>query len=445
MGYLFRRLRARKLGQWMLAYLAGAFVTVQIMDALEGALALSQRVQLTVLAVLVTGFAATAVVAWYHGEKGRQAVTIPELLALALVVVLGGAGTSLLWIGDPPRQAHAEAPATVPDTTRVRVVGEGSADDTPPVAVARPTPNSRRSPVQDRPEPAVARSLEGAASELERAQVDFRVTPSEATLGVGDSVRIAVEGEGPIRVRWESRDPSVALVSSDGLVLGIAPGFAEITASSREDQFTTRVTVTSARVASLRILPLGRLRIGDVVEPTLITQLSDGRIDSARVAAWSSTDPRVLEVGPRGRTLIRGAGAAALVAVIDSVVDSLEVVVAPARVRDVRERSVPTIAVLGQALEAYRRALEAGDIDAVRVAYPGISARQISGWETLFGLGDIVVHFSDITVRAVTPDAATLEFEQTVNGERVEANVTRFEATLVAPEGTWRIQRLVSL
>jgi TolB-like protein len=91
-----RRLKERKLVQWALAYLAGAFVVFQLLDALEGPLGLTVPVQRAVLAVVGIGFFLTLVLAWYHGEKGRQRVSGPELMMIAILLVIAGMGLSLL-------------------------------------------------------------------------------------------------------------------------------------------------------------------------------------------------------------------------------------------------------------------------------------------------------------------------------------------------------------
>ena len=64
---LLQRRKKRKIVQWTLGYLAGAFVVLQLMDALEGPLGLGQAVQQGVLVLLVVGFPVTLVLAWYHG------------------------------------------------------------------------------------------------------------------------------------------------------------------------------------------------------------------------------------------------------------------------------------------------------------------------------------------------------------------------------------------
>ena len=63
-----RRLKDRKIVQWALAYLAGAFVVFQLLDALSEPLGLTTTIQRGILAVVVVGFFITLVLAWYHGK-----------------------------------------------------------------------------------------------------------------------------------------------------------------------------------------------------------------------------------------------------------------------------------------------------------------------------------------------------------------------------------------
>jgi TolB-like protein/Tfp pilus assembly protein PilF len=93
---LLQRLKERKLVQWVLAYLAGAFVVVQLLDGLEGALGLTPTIQRGILVLVAIGFFITFILAWYHGEKGRQRVSGPELLMVAALLVVGGVALTLL-------------------------------------------------------------------------------------------------------------------------------------------------------------------------------------------------------------------------------------------------------------------------------------------------------------------------------------------------------------
>ncbi len=93
---LLQRLKDSKLVQWALAYLAGAFVLFQLLDALETPLALTATVQRSILVIVGIGFFITLILAWYHGEKGRQWVSGPELLMVAALLVVAGVALSTL-------------------------------------------------------------------------------------------------------------------------------------------------------------------------------------------------------------------------------------------------------------------------------------------------------------------------------------------------------------
>ncbi len=72
MPTLLQRLKERKLFQWALAYLAGAWLVFQGIEVLAEPWNLSEAVQRTIHVLLGIGFLVTLVLAWYHGEKGRQ-------------------------------------------------------------------------------------------------------------------------------------------------------------------------------------------------------------------------------------------------------------------------------------------------------------------------------------------------------------------------------------
>jgi TolB-like protein len=113
MGSFLQRLKERKLVQWALAYLAGAFVIFQLLDALETPLGLTATLQQAILLIIGIGFFLTLVLAWYHGEKGRQRVSGPELLMIALLLVITGGVLSILSGG--PQVSEPTGPAISAD------------------------------------------------------------------------------------------------------------------------------------------------------------------------------------------------------------------------------------------------------------------------------------------------------------------------------------------
>ena len=93
-------LKQRKLFQWSVAYLAGAWLTVQLVDVLGAHWGMPDYFARALDIALVIGFFLTLVVAWYHGDKGRQRVSGPELLLIGGLFAVGGLGLGLLGNGE---------------------------------------------------------------------------------------------------------------------------------------------------------------------------------------------------------------------------------------------------------------------------------------------------------------------------------------------------------
>jgi serine/threonine-protein kinase len=87
-------LKQRKLVQWALAYIAAAFALIQVVDVVASQFGWPESLRRGITLALGVGFVVTLVIAWYHGEKGRQRVSGAELLLIALVLAIGG---GVLW------------------------------------------------------------------------------------------------------------------------------------------------------------------------------------------------------------------------------------------------------------------------------------------------------------------------------------------------------------
>jgi hypothetical protein len=74
-----QRLKQRKLVQWAIAYIAFAFALIQVVDVVVD----SYDWPHLVFGVLVLGFVVMLLLAWYHGERGAQRISGPELLLIA--------------------------------------------------------------------------------------------------------------------------------------------------------------------------------------------------------------------------------------------------------------------------------------------------------------------------------------------------------------------------
>ena len=69
---ILQRLKERKLVQWAVAYLAAGWELLQVLDFLRENFAVPVTVVQRVTLLLAGGLMAVIVVAWYHGDRGRQ-------------------------------------------------------------------------------------------------------------------------------------------------------------------------------------------------------------------------------------------------------------------------------------------------------------------------------------------------------------------------------------
>lgn len=96
MNDLWQRLKQRKLVQWALAYVAAAFALLQGIDIVAQPFGWPESIERILIIAICVGFFVTLLLAWYHGEQGRQRASGTELLLIALVIVLAVSG-GLLW------------------------------------------------------------------------------------------------------------------------------------------------------------------------------------------------------------------------------------------------------------------------------------------------------------------------------------------------------------
>jgi TolB-like protein len=123
MNSFWQRLRERKLVQWGLAYLAGAWLVLQVATLLGGQFEFSPGLLRGLTVLLAVGFFGSLVIAWYHGERGQQNVTAAEVLMLAALLVIAGGVVRLANPVAPPAVVAQDAPeAPISDGASVAVL-----------------------------------------------------------------------------------------------------------------------------------------------------------------------------------------------------------------------------------------------------------------------------------------------------------------------------------
>ena len=108
---LIERLKERKLVQWALAYLAGGWVLLQVLDLLSDTYGWPAIIMRLTPVLLGVGLLGVLVLAWYHGEQGRQQVSGAELLMLSGVLAIAG---GVVWLASGREPQVASGGVTPP-------------------------------------------------------------------------------------------------------------------------------------------------------------------------------------------------------------------------------------------------------------------------------------------------------------------------------------------
>jgi TolB-like protein len=85
---IWDELKERRITQVVIAYLAGGWIVLAGVDQLVDRQVLPELYYRLALVLFVGGIAAALILGWYHGEKGKQEATLPELVMLAVVTVI---------------------------------------------------------------------------------------------------------------------------------------------------------------------------------------------------------------------------------------------------------------------------------------------------------------------------------------------------------------------
>ena len=97
------KLRRRKVVQWGIAYAAGAWGLLQGLAYVSETFDWPRQVQQVGTLALLIGLPVVLVIAWYHGDRGQQRMSAPELTILTLLFLVGG---GIFWLyqrgGDTP-------------------------------------------------------------------------------------------------------------------------------------------------------------------------------------------------------------------------------------------------------------------------------------------------------------------------------------------------------
>ena len=170
------------------------------------------------------------------------------------------------------------------------------------------------------------------------------VTPSTTSVTVGGSVTLSAilhDASGATlsgrTVTWSTNAPTIATVSSTGLVSATGAGTATIAAASEGKNGGATVTVTPVPVASVAVSPAtASLSVGQTVTLSATAKDAGGNVLSGRSVTWSSTTPSVATVSANGVVTAVDAGSATITATIQGQASTAQITVTPAPVATVQ-------------------------------------------------------------------------------------------------------------
>jgi uncharacterized protein YjdB len=134
------------------------------------------------------------------------------------------------------------------------------------------------------------------------------VSPRTANLLVGGVLQLnatSLDAAGGVLARravtWLSSNPAVAVITSQGLLTGVAPGSATISATVEGQTGTIPVTVASASVASVTLTPSsGYLPTGVSVPLQAVLRDVNNTVLTDRTIGWTTSDPAIASVTTSG-------------------------------------------------------------------------------------------------------------------------------------------------
>ena len=174
--------------------------------------------------------------------------------------------------------------------------------------------------------------------------VTVLVDPGSGTIVVGHTIQLnaSTYKSGGLQVTgrtvtWSSADPSVATVSSAGLVTGIgAGGPIAITATSEGKSGSAQITVTPIPVASVTVTGPGSIARDATAQFTATPKDANGVTLTGRAVTWSSGNTGVASVSSSGVvTGVSEGGPVSIVATIEGITGSAQVTVTPLPVNQV--------------------------------------------------------------------------------------------------------------
>lgn len=237
-------------------------------------------------------------------------------------------------------------------------------------------------------------------------------------------------------VTWSSNNTAVATVSSTGVVTGVSPGAATITATSEGKSGSAAITITVAPVGSVTVSPsTATVIVLGTTTLTAVVKDVNGTVVTNRLVTWSSSSPLVASVSSNGVVsgLVPGTSTITATSEGKSGTSVVTVTLAPVASVTVTPTSVSVPSgstmqftatlkdALGNVLTGRTVTWSSGNTATATVSASGLATAVLIGStaitatsEGVSGSGTITVTSGPVATVQVTPPSATIAVNGTV-------------------------------
>jgi uncharacterized protein YjdB len=274
--------------------------------------------------------------------------------------------------------------------------------------------------------------INGTASVLVSAVsvASVRLDQASATLFEGERLTlsaISLDKRGNTlsgrAVSWESSNPSVASVTSGGVITAVSAGRVSITVRSDGQAASAQLEVKRRTVASVAVVTNGNLLyLGETLTAAVTVRDAFGVPLSDRPVAWSSSNSSVAAVSTTGQITAVSPGAVVITAAVEGVQGTVTV--------EVKRRTVASVAVatngnilnVGQTLTATATASDASGVTVAggpvlwSSSNSSVAAVSTSGQITAVSMGTAVITAAIEGVQGSVTVLVGLGAGQTVTG-----------------------------
>jgi trimeric autotransporter adhesin len=231
------------------------------------------------------------------------------------------------------------------------------------------------------------------------------IAPPTATVAVGASVPLSAEaldasGKALVgrRMVWASSNPSIATVSNDGTVTGVAIGSVQIAASTEGKSAVAQITVNPTPVGSVRLTPTARdLLVGQTVQLSAQPLDPSGNVLADRPVTFTTSSATVASVSASGLVTALAPGSAIITATSEGRSSVATITVATVPVASVVVTPNASPAVVGQTTQLRADAKDAsgqtltGRTIVWSTSEPGVATVTSTGLVTAIASGSATI------------------------------------------------------